>query len=144
MAANREYSRVSALCVDGLGQVAVHLASSAEDTLHSCRGSRRSKVLLDHLAQVGPLGLLGLPPLQHLAVEVDQRSRHPRHRISENARYCLSSSCSTAGIVTGRRAAYIAKGAMRSAAENQHARRTENLVPPVSPSGRGSDHGATY
>ena len=38
----------------------MHLASRQEDALDAFRRSRRSKVLLDHLCQRRPLGLLGL------------------------------------------------------------------------------------
>ena len=56
--------------LDGLGQVSMHLAGGAEDTLHSCGRGGRGEVLLDHLGEVGPLDLFLLPPQEHLDVDV--------------------------------------------------------------------------
>ena len=67
----REQRMLNSVCADGLSEVTVHLASSTEDALNTCRRGGGSEVLLDHLAEVGPLGLLCLPPLQQLDVEVD-------------------------------------------------------------------------
>mgnify|MGYP005642055579 CR=1 FL=1 len=51
-------------------QVAVHLARRREDALNTGRGGGRSEVLLDHLREHRPLALLGLPPGEHLDVNV--------------------------------------------------------------------------
>ena len=54
----------------------MHLARRREDALDPRRGGRRGEVLLDHLGECRPLGLLGLPPLkyalrEHVHLEVD-------------------------------------------------------------------------
>ena len=51
-------------------QVAVHLARRREDALDASGGGGCGEVLLDHLRERWPLGLLRLPPHQHIELNV--------------------------------------------------------------------------
>ena len=47
-------------------QVAVHLSRRGEDALRARGGGGLGEVLLGHLGQLGPAGLVVLPPLEQL------------------------------------------------------------------------------
>ena len=78
------------------------IAPAAENTRSTppARGGWGGKVLLDHLGKIWPLSLLVFPPGEHFDIEV----RLLGLRLSQNARYCSSSSKATsaspAGIVS--------------------------------------------
>ena len=114
MAANREYSRVSALTDLDKSPCILPAALKTRSTPAEEAGAARyCLTILHRLGHLVSLACHHFSTLQSRST----RGRHPRHQ-RECEILWLSSSCSTAGI-TARRAAYIAKGAMRSAAENQ-------------------------